>query len=187
MALLYLIRHAHTRQVSDQPAATWSLSERGRRQAEQLGQMAFWSDVVCIASSPEPKALDTAAPAARYMELEVRAIAGLREIERPAGFVPDYEAAVAACFASPQASVHGWETADDARRRMVEAVEAVAAQSGGRPCAVVSHGLVLSLYIAHLRGDTAPSLAEWRAIPMPGWTLLDTDTREMIQPFRGVS
>ena len=47
----------------------------------------------------------------------------------------------------------------------------------------MSHGLVLSHYLADLRGLPAPELAEWRAIPLPGIAVVDLEKRELVQPF----
>lgn len=93
-----------------------------------------------------------------------------------------------ACFEAPERSVNGWEPAHQAQRRFASAMDELMAQAGrGHPIAVISHGLVLSLFLAHLEGKSVPALAEWRAIPMPGWAVVDVHRRLVVQPFTRVA
>ncbi len=182
---LYLIRHAHTQIVDGQPSAAWPLSETGRGQAEAIAGLPFWPEIKGIYSSPEAKALQTILPAARRYDLPVVQVDGLKELERPAGLHPDYLSAVRACFANPDRSTHGWEPAARVRERMMQALAALPASEG--PVAVVSHGLAFALLLAGLAGKPAPSVEEWRAIPMPGWALLDMPSGRLIEPWTGVA
>ncbi|MFO7173931.1 MAG: histidine phosphatase family protein, partial [Bacillota bacterium] len=167
--------------------AEWPLSPRGEQQALALADVPFWGEVTAIYSSPEPKAVATVTPAPTRWGLTIHLVDDLRELERPPGLVPDYEAAVAACFAAPERSVGGWEPAGQVQRRMTRAIRRLAEVAGGRPIAVASHGLSLALFLAGLEGRPAPSLDEWRALPMPGWALLDLDTGRLIRPFSTLS
>lgn len=182
MALLYLIRHAEVHPIEGLPAARWPLTERGRQQAEAIAALDFWGEVRAIFSSPEGKAMDTVAPAARRHHLPVTPVNDLRELERTPGLLPDYHAAVAACFAAPESTCNGgWEPAGAAQRRMTGAIERIAQREG--PVAIVSHGLVYALFLAGIDGRPAPTVPEWRAIPMPGWAVVDLAARRVVQPF----
>jgi 2,3-bisphosphoglycerate-dependent phosphoglycerate mutase len=185
MALVYLVRHAHVSPIEGQPAADWPLSERGRQQAEAIALLPFWKEVRAIYCSPESKAQATVAPAAARHGLAVTTVAALRELERPLGLLPDYQGAVAACFAQPEVSVGGFEPAGQVRRRMTEAIFRFAEQQEG-PIAIVSHGLSFSLFLAGLQGKAAPTLEEWRSIPMPGWALYELPAGRAITPFTAI-
>jgi len=80
----------------------------------------------------------------------------LGEIDRSAtGYLPKEEHAVARelLFAHPESGARGWETAYDAQRRIVEAVERVIeADRGAGNLAIVSHGGVGTLHLCHLKG-----------------------------------
>jgi len=178
---IYLIRHAHTEIVADQPAAEWELSPKGLSQAEAVANLPFWPEVRAIYSSPEAKALQTAAGAARRFALPVVVVEELKELERPAGLSPDYFAAVQACFGAPEQSVQGWEPAAQVQRRMLQALTTLPAGDG--PVAVVSHGLSYALFFAALAGKAAPSLEEWRSIPMPGWAALEMPEGKLVEPW----
>lgn len=185
MSLLYLVRHAEVLLRGDQPMTEWQLSPTGEQQARDLGHAPAWGGLTLIASSPEAKAIATAKPTAEAAKLELRIEPGLHEVDRgetPLVTRQEYDAHVAAHFASPDESVSGWETAASARARAVECIDRLKADAPGSLC-VVSHGLVLSHYLADLHGLPAPNLQEWRAIPLPGIAVVDIQTNELIQPF----
>jgi broad specificity phosphatase PhoE len=185
VSLLYLVRHAEVLLRGDQPMTEWQLSPAGQQQARDLSRSRAWDDLTLIASSPEAKAVATAQPTADARALELRIEQDLHEVDR--GSTPlvsreEYYAVVAAHFASPSESVSGWETADAARKRVVACIDGVTRGAEGTVC-VVSHGLVLSHYLAELRELDAPNFDEWRAIPLPGIAVVDLETRELVQPF----
>lgn len=161
-----LVRHAHTAQIGPD-AARWSLSERGRAEAARLAAWAGWREVTALVSSDEAKAIETGAVvAAAHRHLRVLPpVAGLAEVDRRGVYVDDYEGAVAAFFAQPDASPHGWEPAHDALRRFTAAVESVLAAHTGETVALVAHGLVFALYGSTLVGGPALTLENWRGIP----------------------
>lgn len=80
-------------------------------------------------------------------------------------FVSDYEGAVAAFLAQPEASPHGWEPAAHARARFVTAMEETIAAYPAASVAVVAHGLILTLYLSTLIGGSPADIAHWRMIP----------------------
>lgn len=186
MKQIYLIRHAAVDPLPDRPAAQWPLTEQGQQQALAIANLPFWPEVAAIYSSPEGKAQATVAPAAQRYGLSIHLVDELRELERPPGLIPDYHGAVAAAFAAPDRSVGGFEPAGQVRERMLQAIRRLAEEAGERPLAVVSHGLAFSLFLAGLAGRPAPSLEEWRAIPMPGWAVVDMAAGRVVAPFRSV-
>lgn len=178
VTLVYLIRHAHVEPMNDRHASLWSLSARGEEQAQAVAALPFWSQITAIYSSPEAKAQGTVAPTGKPITI----LEELGELDRPVGLIADYQAAVAACFAEPSRSVNGWEPAGQVQRRIQQAVARCVEGAAG-PIAIVSHGLAFSLFLAGLAGKPAPTIAEWRAIPMPGWALLDSESGAIITPF----
>jgi probable phosphoglycerate mutase len=163
----------------------WQLSPAGQQQARDLSRSRAWHELTLIASSPEAKAVATAQPTADARGLELRIEPDLHEVDR--GSTPlvsrdEYYAIVAAHFGSPSERVSGWETADAARKRVTACIDNLTKDAEGTLC-IVSHGLVLSHYLAELRGLDAPVLEEWQAIPLPGIAVVDLETRELAQPF----
>jgi broad specificity phosphatase PhoE len=188
-ALLYLVRHAEVVLRGDVEAQHWQLSPEGQRAAELLGDAPQWKRLTLIASSPELKAAATARPIATAAGLEIRTEHALREVNRGAkGFVSttEYEKLVALHFAAVAESVDGWERGTDATVRIRDCIERLMSAGGSSVC-VVSHGLVLSHYLADLRGMPAPTVEEWRAIPQPAVAVVDVKARRLLRPFSSVS
>jgi broad specificity phosphatase PhoE len=178
---LYLIRHAHTQQTM-LPVETWPLSELGRQQAHKLAEQPFWQEVHIICTSVEPKAIQTAQIVAERHDLPVKPSFDLRELRRPGGHVSDYESAVRQVLENPERSVNGWEPAGEAQTRIVTAIERLLALHENETLAVVSHGLVLTLYLAYL-ADATPTLDLWHSIPFASAVQLDPETHQILAHF----
>jgi 2,3-bisphosphoglycerate-dependent phosphoglycerate mutase len=178
---LYLIRHAHSQRTA-LPAEAWALSEPGIRQARKLAELPFWREVQIICSSWEPKALQTAQIVAEQHSLPIEPVFDLRELRRTEGVVADYEAAVHEVLKNTFKSHHGWEPAGEAQTRTVTAIERLLMLHEGETLAVVSHGLVLTLYLAYLT-DTPPTLDLWQSFPFASATQVDPEARTVLNRF----
>ncbi|HEX6460277.1 MAG TPA: phosphoglycerate mutase family protein, partial [Thermoleophilaceae bacterium] len=115
------MRHAAPEIDPARPAAAWTLSAEGRASLPALARRVRADAVV---SSPEPKALETAAALGPPVEVDPR----LREHDRAGEpFRDDVAAAVEAGFARPGDVVFGVESYDAARERFAAAVAAASA------------------------------------------------------------
>lgn len=160
MGRVFFIRHAAVVLDPRRPAPEWLLSEDGLDAARRLACEPRLAEVGRIVSSPEPRALGTAAPLADARGLELTVDDDLREVER--GSLPvlarrDYVALVGRYLGGE--GVDGWEPAAEARARFAAAVDRHRANHDG-DTAIVTHGLVLAL---HLGLDPA----RWEALPLP--------------------
>lgn len=184
MAHLYLIRHPLTRPDPAVPASQWGLSEAGRQQVAALLDASFWTAVRAIVTSDQQKAaLVGAAVAGRY-DISHTVVPTLTEAQRDRWLdSDDFLAAQRRFFAHPaQTPVAGWETAQAAGERFRAAVEDVLARHpAAESLALVAHATVLTLYWAHLRGDT-PQYDDWRAI---GFAEVLAVPRATMQPDGG--
>jgi broad specificity phosphatase PhoE len=137
------------------PVPDWPLSDVGRARMERFAASPLASGLVAVHASAERKARDGAEILARVSGLPVELDPLLGENDRSAtGYVapPEFWDIVRAFFAEPETSVRGWERAVDAQRRIVDAVRRIAHQDGPGDVAVVSHGGVGALLLAHLTG-----------------------------------
>jgi broad specificity phosphatase PhoE len=183
--LLYLVRHAEVILRGDVHPSDWALSPQGEADARDLARSPAWRSVTLVASSPEKKTRQTAEPIAAAARVDLRIEDDLREVERGmSGLVSaeEYPALVAAHFASSGDNVGGWERGADARTRAVACIESLLAEPDEQLC-IVSHGMVLSHYLAHVRGLETPVVEEWRAIPLPAVAVVDPEARELVKPF----
>ncbi len=186
MPLLYLIRHPHTQVDLNTPVAEWDLSPEGRAQVEALIAAPFWRHVAALYPSAERKAIQPAERVAAYGGQPVRPLSALNEVDRSAYSAPDqaaYVAAVEAFFAHREERYRGWETAAAALARFQAGIaDVLARHDEPESAAVITHGLVLTLYVAHRRGE-APSPTWWRGLGFCTVAAVDRATQRPLTEF----
>lgn len=193
MAHLYLVTHAHTQIEPAVNATRWQLSPTGQVQAAVLAESPFWAKVDRILVSSEVKTYLTIAPVLARRTIPVTADSRFDEVQR-AGWVEDYADRVQAFFASPEQAVGGWEAAAHALRRFLAGLQTHLMPDADQSVALISHGLVLSLYRAHLLGLPAADFAAWRQLgfaavaqaDLSGPTLITDFTAAVDSPPRAV-
>jgi broad specificity phosphatase PhoE len=129
-----------------------------------------------LVSSEEPKAIETAQLIAARLRIETETAPNLDEHRRPyiAEGTDSFEEAMARFFAQPTERVFGDETANEARARFAEAVNAVLRDHAARAVGIVSHGTVIALYAAPYFHTGAAAL--WKRMQHPSFVVIDTDT-----------
>ncbi len=154
---LYFITHPDVVIDPSVPITEWPLSPRGRERMTRCCGKPWVSRLSALYASTERKALDGAGILSAATGLAVRVRPDLGENDRSAtGYLPpvEFEATADRFFAEPETSVLGWAPALDEQRRIVTAVEAVVAEAPGQgDIALVSHGGVGALLLAHLLGE----------------------------------
>ena len=155
--IVYFVSHPNVVIDPAVPVTEWPLSERGRERMMRGCALPWVATLAALYSSAERKALDGAAILSTATGLPVRVRADLGENDRSAtGYLPpaEFEATADRFFAEPEASVRGWARAVDEQRRIVAAIGDVATDAAGEGgIAVVSHGAVGALLLAHLSGE----------------------------------
>lgn len=174
MRHLYLVRHASPAVQPSVPSVEWHLSEHGIEEAQALASLAKQWDVRAVYSSVELKAKSTALIIADALGVPARLVDGFEEL-RFEEWIPnsdEFAEAVQAILEHPDVSLRGAERAESAAERFAAGVELV--EQGPFPALVVTHGRVLSAYLASRFGVEDP-FALWRSLPLGGWTRLDMD------------
>jgi len=169
-ASLILVRHGRPAIDPDTPPTTWPLCAEGRAAVEALAEKLVTYRPVAVATSPEPKAKETADIIAARLGLTVDIDPGLHEHKRrhlSFGTEADFRDKIARIFASPNQPVGGIETALEACDRLAETL----ARHKARPLVAVTHGTVLSLYVAKLLDLDAHDL--WRNLHTPDAFVFD--------------
>ena len=181
MRQLYLIRHASPIIQPGDPARDWPLSERGITEAQTMaGAAADWG-IEALYCSSEAKARGTALIIGDAIGLAPGVVDAFDELKMAdwIGNADEFNEAVRAILEGD--TPRGAESRDDAARRFADGVSIVA--GGPMPAAIVSHGRILTAYLAQHRTLESP-FDYWRSIPMPGWTRLDLDApHESPPPF----
>lgn len=166
--LLILVRHSAVTVDPALPSTEWRLSAAGQRRARALAQKLGPYRPSAVISSHETKAQETAAIIASTLNLPYTTAANLHEHVRRT-FIPDpveWDAAVAAFFAQPEQLVLGTETADQAQKRIVAAIDDVLRAHPEGNLIVVTHGTVLTLFLAHHNPALDP-FTTWKSLEMP--------------------
>lgn len=152
---ILFITHANVVISSDIPVPDWPLSARGRARHRAHAETLAPDPPKALWVSTERKAQDAAGIYAERLKLSALADAELGENDRSAtGYLSEaaFQSAVDAFFDAPEVSYRGWETAQDAQRRIARTVERIARKTPVGPLLVVAHGGVGALLLAHVTG-----------------------------------
>jgi broad specificity phosphatase PhoE len=134
----------------------WALSDRGRTRMAALADCPWVASLSALYCSTERKAQEAAKILGGAAGLVPIPRPDLGENDRSAtGYLPpvEFQAAADAFFAEPQQSVRGWARAADEQARIVAALESIM-ETGSGDLAVVAHGAVGALALAHYRGSS---------------------------------
>ena len=165
---VYLARHCRAAAgVPDAP-----LTEEGERQAQALAEWFVERGVHVrrIVSSPLVRAVQSAAPLARWAGLPVETDERLRERVLCATPVPDWRGPTVASFADPDLCLPGGESGRQAADRALAVLEAALKQdTAGRDdegaVVLITHGQPLAQLLG--RFDPAFGFDEWLALTNP--------------------
>ncbi len=158
---LLLIRHAEPVRIAagevDGPANP-GLTDRGADQAARLADWLRNEHVDEIIASPLRRARETAAPLAEVLGLDVVIDEGVSEYDADSPEYIPIEELRALKDDRWQATIEGrWEDADGVdpavfQKVVVPAMDAIVHRSPSRTVAVVCHGGVINVYLAHVLG-----------------------------------
>ena len=173
MRKLILVRHSLPVITGEQPASRWQLSEEGRRRCERLAGLLAAHHPSAIVTSMEPKAIETGQVAGERLGIPVEAASNLHEHERPGtdlDTLERFQAKVARLLEHPSEWVFGAETGDQARERFSAAVDDAMKQHPAGNVVIVTHGTVMTLFVARVAGiDPVPF---WKGLGLPAYVVL---------------
>ena len=168
------------------PVPSWGLSHDGRVRVQALVSAAWLQGTAQVVASAERKALETAAPIAAALNVQLEVREAMHENDRSAtGFLPphEFESVANQFFAEPNNSVRGWERARDAQARIVREAEIVLNRGRQGHVLFVGHGAVGTLLFSHYAGleisrnhDQPPGGGHY-------FTMVG-ETREVLHPWR---
>lgn len=163
---IYLVRHAQSRPTLDVPEPDWPLSELGREQARALVPAMIGLGIGVVYSSPYLRALHTVLPLAEALQLQVRVEHGLHErVLSRRNLGDEYWATVERYWGDPDFALPDGESNRACARRIVPAIDALAARHPGETLALASHGNALAIYLGTIDPDFG--YERWRAMRNP--------------------
>ncbi len=152
---LILVRHSLPEKIAGVPARQWHLSAEGRQRCQWLAQKLANYQPATIVASTELKAIETAQIIGQQFDKSVEVVEGLHEHDRSnVNFLEEKEfvETLAAFFVKPDELVMGLETATQAHQRFQQAVKNVIAKTPIGDVMIVTHGTVITLFVADCTG-----------------------------------
>jgi broad specificity phosphatase PhoE len=178
---LILVRHSLPQIEPGVPAREWHLSADGVQRAGQLAKELTRYQPGSIFTSFEPKAVETAHIIAEQLDLPTEIKEGLQEHARPGKDYLSQEAFednIKRFFDSPAELVMGLETADQAYLRFNNAIAGILSANPNQTFVVVTHGTVMSAYIARRTGCSAFTF--WKALGLPAYAILSPPDLDLL-------
>lgn len=171
---LTLVRHGRPAVEPTVAPRYWALARDAAEGLAALRESGLLPSDATWVSSPEPKALATAAA---LTDQTVVTVDDLHEAERPVSWFDepeDFVAAVRRSFEAPdEPAVPGWETASATRSRVAAIVrELLAEMEPPAELVLVGHGFAWTVLVAELTGH-APNVAAWERMGMPDLATLE--------------
>jgi 2,3-bisphosphoglycerate-dependent phosphoglycerate mutase len=161
---LLLVRHAEPVRIdpglgvpADPP-----LTERGHEQAARLADWLAAEGIDHVVTSPKRRSVETAAPLASALGLEVEVLDDLREYDADADeYIPVEHMRAAKddrWFAMIEGrwEEYGGEPVHTFRARVVPSIEQLVERHPGGRVVVVSHGGIINIYLADMLGIEPP-------------------------------
>ena len=173
MNKLILVKHSFPEILPEIPASEWHLSAEGCQRCQVLADELAGLDPDLIFSSQEHKAEETAQIIAQQLIKPLFIVPGLHEHERKTvRFTSDeqFEASVKEFFEQPDGLVFGEETAVQCLNRFSSAVNQLLSKNRDQNLVVVSHGTVITLFVANNCGIEPFSF--WSRLDLPSFIVL---------------
>lgn len=187
MTRITVIKHARPVIDPAKPSRHWKLSDDGRASASKLAGVLQHAGLTRIFSSDEPKAIETAQVIAKALSIPHATAPDLHEHERdnvPHMRSGEFISAMEHFFRNPDQLVLGRESANQARDRITRAIGHIVEAHQTDPIAIVSHGTVLSLWLAGFTDRKPFDL--WRAMGLPSCAIVDLDAGQVVELHESV-
>lgn len=170
MSRLVLIKHSLPQIVEGKPPSSWTLSPEGKRRASMLAVAVAAIKPVSVHSSAEEKAMQTAEFITDITGLTLSMDPGFNEHDRSQepfiGSNEEFKARIAESLRKPDELIYGSETISAAVDRFTAALSDAEKYSKPGNMVVVSHGTVISAYVASRVGVDPVEL--WQSLGLPG-------------------
>jgi broad specificity phosphatase PhoE len=174
MRHLILIRHSQTKQQANVNSHAWQLTDEGRKRCELLAEELRSYSIDRIVTSEEAKAALTGQLVADVLAIPCESAPNLHETKRETvGYFEreaDFRASVQAAMNEPDKLLFGEETFTDARERLAEQLDTLLEQYPDETLAIVTHGTVMALFLAHISEQDIVSL--WNSLDMPAYAVI---------------
>ncbi|EGQ4413337.1 histidine phosphatase family protein [Staphylococcus pseudintermedius] len=176
---IYFVRHA-TREYTVK-SDTAPLSEKGRREAENLVKWFEGKHVDVIYASPYARTLETVVPLARVNNINIQVEDGLRE--RVIGeWVDNFDTYAAEQWMNFDYRLLGGESLKQVQKRIVSSFQDILSQEKGETIVVSGHGTSLAV-LFHTLTDGTFAHEQFKQMTMPDVYTYDVDTKVLKRTY----
>jgi broad specificity phosphatase PhoE len=183
MRALILVRHSISEVDKSVDSNQWHLSAAGRLLCEPLAERLAEYSPTRIVTSREPKAIETGQIIAEILNKPESVANNIHEHDRSGmGIFPTveaFQANVENFFRHPNELVYGNETGEETYQRFVGALTDLLEQYPYDTLAAVTHGTVLSLFVA--RAARLDPYTFWQRLGMPSYVVLSLPDLKVIE------
>ncbi len=161
---ILLLRHAKPLIDPEISPVNWELSPEGRSQAKHLLEDSRIMELDYIFCSPEKRAIQTAQPLSDDFGVKIVEVEGLREAHLDKFYTEtEFRSFKEIKFEDPNLEIG--EPHSEAQLRIIDTIEGLRSYVRGKSVIVVSHGTVISLYMAYLNKWTVTQTKHfWRTL-----------------------
>lgn len=149
MKTLYLVRHAQSAPSTGVPDPQWPLSDRGRRQAQQLAGVLDALGIEEVHTSPYVRCRDTIAPFVAAAAVPIHEHDDLRERRIAPTVIDNFAEVWQRSWDDFSFALPGCETSHSTQQRVHQTVTRICAGTAATTLAINSHGNALSLLLNH--------------------------------------
>ncbi len=183
MSNLILVRHSISRQQPGISAHEWDLTDEGHARCLILAERLKKFQPEIIVTSPEPKAHQTAKAIATELSKPLEIEADLQEHRRAtATYFADeaeFRAKVHELLTKPDELIFGEETGTAAYQRFHVAINSILARHPAKNVVAVTHGTVMSLFLARVAGIDPINF--WQNLGMPAYVVLSLPDFQIVE------
>ncbi|MHA1745448.1 MAG: histidine phosphatase family protein [Promethearchaeota archaeon] len=175
---IYFLRHAEALVNSMTPPSKWLLSSKGKEAVQLEIVLHKFPDIQHIYCSTEPKTLQTIQKFANSHKISLDIHSGLGEIHFTT-FQGNYDTFLGMKregFQNLDENKYGTESFRAGLKRFTSTLAYLKDENPGKNLLIVSHGTVLSLYFAAMRGkleDGHEIYQKWKKLRFLAWGLLE--------------
>jgi broad specificity phosphatase PhoE len=187
-SLIVFIKHALPVLDASRPPRDWRLSAEGRLQSRVLAERLRAFTPLRLISSVEPKAIETGQIVAEQLDVPLTLLEGLQEFERPALPImtrTEHERMNKAIFTDFERPVLGTESARGALDRFSRALSTQLEQTEEQTLAIVTHGTVISLFVAAHNAVSPFDL--WKRLSCPSIVVMKRLAFTLVDVMDGAS
>jgi broad specificity phosphatase PhoE len=179
---LILVRHSLPEMRPAVPTSRWNLSPAGQECCIPLARKLEKYSPRNVATSVEPKAVQTGSIVARFLGIPVASAPGLQEHERGrmgSGTRAEFEGLLATFFGQPARLVFGRETAVTTLVRFSKGLHSVLDTNPLGNVVVVAHGTVIALWASCW--VSADPFAFWKRLGMPALVVFSRPEMSLVE------